>query len=221
MLVAAQAPRPVSKHRGPVTKFHAAIHQPGVLRATGDTGVPRRDLRLHHRAGGHDDRGRGPPNRSGPLMDQGNSQPLREPSRTSASASAQAEETHKVTRQHAQRERTKPTKGTATNSLRASNTNPSMWVFGVLGRHSCSSRRTQAMCLISGPVWSGEVAVPQRAVQSRRPRLPAHSPTSSQNPRKPRDIRQPRPPAHPARDRIGTARHKHTGQHTQRRQSPP
>ena len=36
--------------------------------------------------------------------------------------------------------------------------------FEVLRAPSCSPRERQAMSVISGPVWSGEVAVPQRAI---------------------------------------------------------
>jgi hypothetical protein len=65
--------------------------------------------------------------------------------------------------------------------------------FEVLKAPSCSPREPQAMSVISGPVWSGEVAVPQRTHQSSPRTVPAAPDTSTPNPS---NHAPPEPPHH-------------------------
>ena len=95
----------------------------------------------------------------------------------------QAEETHKITRQHAQRGPISQPKRPATNSLRTPNTDPSMWVFGVLGRRSLLFEENSGYVSDLGPRLERGGRRTTASHQSRPPRLPARSPTSSQNPR--------------------------------------
>ena len=67
-------------------------------------------------------------------------------------------------------------------------------LFGILARHSCSIKRLQAMCLISGPVWSGEVAVSQRAINREAQAYHPQPPSQAKTPATTRHPTGPAPP---------------------------
>jgi hypothetical protein len=209
-----------------------------------------KELRLAHRAGGHDDRRRAPPSVPAPhgprqLRLRGptehrrpDSHPCARSTRSSGDAThptsrsaipreqvrrpqRQAKETHKVTRQQAQRKPIKPTKGTATNSVRACTSYPSMWVFGGVGAPFVLFEENSGYVSDLGPRLErgGRRTTASRSIKA--PKTTSPLPDVKPKPPQPQGIRRPHLPAPRARDRIGTARHKHTGQHTQRPQSPP
>ena len=115
----------------------------------------------------------------------------------------QAEETHKITRQHAQRGPISQPKRPATNSLRTPNTDPSMWVFGVLGRRSLLFEENSGYVSDLGPRLErgGRRTTASRSIEA--PKTTSPLPDVKPKPPEPREIQPPRPPAPPARDRIG------------------